>query len=231
MEASTSAAVIEAAAALCSSARDPPHRRRQVWAPRIHSLEWALHRQQQVRVKHSRSLNLVTAGDEATKSITGSCAALAAGATLLAVRRGAGATYSISIPSITSGTGTSTVCSMMRSEFRSCGTTTCCRREWAICSTVRCWMRSSVWVGVDAPSLVGAVVRRRRYGEPDSEELVPRKRASDGLGDGGRCSVKGGQKPPIRVRLNVETRSLTSQTPVMMFFLMCATLSVKAEGS
>ena len=84
-------------------------------------------------------------------------------------------------------------------------------------------------LGVDAPSLVGAVVRRRRYAAPDSEELVLPEcaqaalSAMEGAGRAAVCSVKGGHWPPFRVQLNVETqgkRSLTSQTPLVGRLMM-----------
>ena len=124
--------------------------------PRVDSLKSALQKQRQVRMPQTRSLEQVPAGDQATYSLTEVGAPQKQRQVRMPQTRslelvplavaGAGATYSISIPFISCGTGTSTVCSMMRSEFRSCGTTTCCIGEWTICSTMRYWMRSSVWV-------------------------------------------------------------------------------------
>ena len=67
-------------------------------------------------------------------------------------------------------------------------------------------------LGVDAPSLVGAVVRRRRYGAPDSEELVLSEGAQVALSataGAGRAAWKHRRK-----------RSLSSQTPTgsLIFF-------------
>ena len=63
------------------------------------------------------------------------------GATRFPVRRllvtaGAGSVHTVSVALVSCGTGTSTVCSMKRSEIRSCGI------PWASASS-----RSSVWEG------------------------------------------------------------------------------------
>ena len=125
-----------------------------MWAPRVVCAAWVAASEDATDSITRAGAALVPVGDEATCSRTGvgaASAAAGAGATLLAVRHllataGGGATQLITIPFISCGTGTSTVCSMMRSRFRSCGITTCCMGERAICSTVRCWVRSSVWV-------------------------------------------------------------------------------------
>ena len=91
--------------------------------PRKRSLELALHRQRQVRMAYTRSLDQALHKHRLVWAPPWPCAA--------SWRQQARAPCALSL-SYHAGTGTSTVCSMLRS--------------WTTCSTVRCWMWSSVWV-------------------------------------------------------------------------------------
>ena len=82
-------------------------------------------------------------------------------------------------------------------------------------------MRSSVWVSASTRrALLALWVRRRRHGAPDSEKLVLPESAqaalsaTAGAGRAAVCSVKGGHKPPLRVRLDVETLGKHSHSRV-----------------